>query len=95
MIGRLAPYKKNILGLLKTPILQSRLHFRFCTKIAPTDLLEDTISLDDIKEKELKKIDSARFSNMVRIEEGVDLPFQLHGIQSKPSQNVVAFDYLS
>lgn len=52
------------------------------------DLLSQKVSLRDIRSQQLQKIEGEKFDKMIRIEEEVDLPYYLHGIQNKPDRKV-------
>lgn len=52
------------------------------------DLLNQTMSLEEIKKKMQKPTDSSKINEMVKLEESLDLPYYLHGIQQVPEKKV-------
>ncbi len=56
------------------------------------DPLEEKVSLHDIRQKWLEKVEEEKFNKLVKLEESVDLPYQLHGVQNRPEKKVPAAD---
>lgn len=56
--------------------------------IEAEDLLSQKVSLRDIRAQQLQKFEGEKFERLVRVEEEVDLPYYLHGIQNKPDRKV-------
>lgn len=54
------------------------------------NLLNQKVSLRELRAQQLEKVDSEKFDKMIKIEEEIDLPYYLHGIQNKPDRKVLS-----
>ena len=54
------------------------------------DMLDKKISMSEIRQNYLNTIDEYRYKRLVEVEETIDLPYHLHGVQNKPEKKVVS-----
>jgi len=52
------------------------------------DPLSETVSLQEIRQKLLKQVEEKKYQDMVKMEEELDLPYYLHGVQNRPDFKV-------
>ena len=55
------------------------------------DLLDEDISFEEIRQNQLEKMDQEKMLRLLEIEHEIDIPYQLHGVQSKPEKKEVTF----
>lgn len=54
------------------------------------DILNETLSLQQIKKNLIEKSDTSKIDAMVKLEESLDFPYYLHGVQQSPEKKVIA-----
>lgn len=62
---------------------------RMAFKPGKGDMLDQSMSLQEIKKRKIEELEESKINEIIDIEESVDLPYYLHGVQNLPEKKVV------